>query len=102
MSNRALIVVARRVNRLLTRAVLYREQDRLLTRAALLGATMKSMLITITICALAAGTARAQNIKVNPTGVNVNPNTGTTVFLTFGQVTGALRPAEATWCGELI
>jgi len=63
---------------------------------------MKRMLITITICTLAASIARAQNIKVNPTGVNVNPNTGTTVFLTFGQAPGALRPAEATWCGELI
>ena len=50
----------------------------------------------------AAGVARAQNVKVNPTGVNVNPNTGTTVFLTFGQVPGSLRPAEATWCGDLI
>ncbi|MGH9766919.1 MAG: hypothetical protein ACREAB_05730, partial [Blastocatellia bacterium] len=63
---------------------------------------MKSMLIAIAICTLAAGIAEAQNVKVNPTGVNVNPNTGTTVFLTFGQVTSALRPAEATWCGELI
>ncbi|MGH9767742.1 MAG: hypothetical protein ACREAB_09950 [Blastocatellia bacterium] len=63
---------------------------------------MKRTLITIAICTLAAGIAQAQNVKVNPTGVNVNPNTGTTVFLTFGQVTGALRPAEATWCGELI
>jgi hypothetical protein len=50
----------------------------------------------------AAGVARGQNVKVNPTGVNVNPNTGTTVFLTFGQVPGSLRPAEATWCRDLI
>src|SRR5262245_16264360 len=35
MSDRALIVVARRVNRLLTRAVLYRSHNRLLTRAVL-------------------------------------------------------------------
>src|SRR5262245_23562248 len=63
---------------------------------------MKRTLVTIAICALIAGVARAQNVKVNPTGVNVNPNTGTTVFLTFGQVPGSLRPAEATWCGELI
>jgi hypothetical protein len=63
---------------------------------------MKRTLVTIAICLLSAGVTRAQNVKVNPTGVNVNPNTGTTVFLTFGQVTGALRPAEATWCGELI
>ncbi|HEX2490926.1 MAG TPA: hypothetical protein VHR27_16070 [Blastocatellia bacterium] len=63
---------------------------------------MKRMLIAIAICMTAAGVARAQNVKVNPTGVNVNPNTGTTVFLTFGQVPGTLRPAEATWCGDLI
>src|SRR5882672_578787 len=66
------------------------------------GATMNRILISIAICALITGIARAQNVQVNPTGVNVNPNTGTTVFLTFGQITGALRPAEATWCGELI
>ncbi|MGH9841089.1 MAG: hypothetical protein ACREEM_20225 [Blastocatellia bacterium] len=63
---------------------------------------MKRTLITIGICTLIAGIAHAQNVKVNPTGVNVNPNTGTTVFLTFGQVGSTLRPAEATWCGELI
>ena len=63
---------------------------------------MKRTLITIAVCTLIAGIAQAQNVKVNPTGVNVNPNTGTTVFLTFGQVPGVLRPAEATWCGELI
>ena len=43
----------------------------------------------------------AQTIKVNPTGVNVNANGGTTVFLTFGPV-GNFRAAEGTWCGELI
>ncbi len=63
---------------------------------------MNRTLITIAISALMTGVAHGQNVKVNPTGVNVNPNTGTTVFLTFGQVTGVLRPAEATWCGELI
>src|SRR5215475_2969518 len=67
-----------------------------------LGATMKRTLIIIAICTLVAVIAKAQNVKVNPTGVNVNPNTGTTVFLTFGPVNSALRPAEATWCGELI
>ncbi len=63
---------------------------------------MKRLLMTIAICTLIAGIAQAQNIKVNPIGVNVNPNTGTTAFLTYGQVDGNLRPAEATWCGELI
>jgi hypothetical protein len=63
---------------------------------------MKHMFIALAICALTTGVAQAQNVQVNPTGVNVNPNTGTTVFLTFGQVSGSLRPAEAIWCGELI
>jgi hypothetical protein len=63
---------------------------------------MNRILIAIAICALTAGVTRAQNVQVNPTGVNVNPNAGTTVFLTFGQVPVSLRPAEATWCGELI
>jgi len=40
-------------------------------------------------------------IRVNPTGVNVNMNGATTAFLTFGGL-GNYRPVEATWCGELI
>ncbi|MDZ7289993.1 MAG: hypothetical protein ONB44_06095 [candidate division KSB1 bacterium] len=40
-------------------------------------------------------------IKVNPTGVNVNSSGPTVVFLTYGGL-GNYRPAEAFWCGELI
>lgn len=40
-------------------------------------------------------------IRVNPTGVNVNMNNATTVFLTFGGL-GDYRPVEAVWCGELV
>ena len=40
-------------------------------------------------------------IKVNPTGVNVNTNGATTAFITFGGL-GAFRPIEAEWCGELV
>ena len=40
-------------------------------------------------------------IRVNPTGVNVNMNSATTVFLTFGGL-GGFRPIEAEWCGELV
>ncbi|MEZ4455371.1 MAG: hypothetical protein R2882_02290 [Gemmatimonadales bacterium] len=47
---------------------------------------------------LAAGTAQ---IRVNPTGVNVNAQGATTVFLTFGGVSG-YEAVEAFWCGELI
>jgi hypothetical protein len=44
---------------------------------------------------------RAQGIAVNPTGVNVNAESATVVFLTFGRV-GNYRAIEALWCGELI
>ena len=50
---------------------------------------------------LSAPAAIAQTIRVNPTGVNVNANGATTAFLTFGPI-GNFRPAEGTWCGELI
>src|SRR5436190_5726199 len=43
----------------------------------------------------------AQEIRVNPTGVNVNSQGVTTVFLTFGNLRN-YRPVEAVWCGELI
>jgi hypothetical protein len=46
-----------------------------------------------------AGPAQAQ-IRVNPTGVNVNSQGATTVFLTFGPLNG-YTPAEALWCGDL-
>ena len=41
-------------------------------------------------------------IGVNPTGVNVNSQNATTVFLTFGPVPANYTPAEAVWCGVLI
>ncbi len=43
----------------------------------------------------------AQTIAVNPKGVNINSQGATTVFLTFGNLQN-YRPAEATWCGNLI
>jgi hypothetical protein len=46
-------------------------------------------------------TISAQNIRVNPTGVNVNSQNPTTVFLTFGRIPNGYVPAEAVWCGEL-
>lgn len=48
---------------------------------------------------LAAGSAPGQ-VRVNPTGVNVNAQGATTVFLTFGGLTG-FEAVEAFWCGEL-
>ncbi len=40
-------------------------------------------------------------IRVSPHWVNINTVGVTTVFLTFGDVTGFL-PAEAVWCGEIM
>jgi hypothetical protein len=57
--------------------------------------------ITVTILVFVAGQSASAQIKVNPTGVNVNANGATTAFLTFGGL-GAFRPIEAQWCGELI
>lgn len=45
--------------------------------------------------------ADGQTIRVNPTGVNVNAQNPTTVFLTFGQIPAGYVPAEALWCGQV-
>jgi hypothetical protein len=49
---------------------------------------------------VAASPASAQ-IRVHPTGVDVNGQGATTVFLTFGPITD-YSPAESFWCGELV
>ncbi|MGB7069752.1 MAG: hypothetical protein WBD22_09680 [Pyrinomonadaceae bacterium] len=46
--------------------------------------------------------AAAQTIGVNPTGVNVNSQNPTTVFLTFGRIPPGYQAAEAVWCGQLV
>lgn len=43
----------------------------------------------------------AAQIRRHPTGVNVNAQGATSVFITFGNLQGMV-PVEATWCGELI
>lgn len=53
------------------------------------------MLVMLAVC------IDAQTIVVNPTGVNVNSQNPTTVFLTFGQIPAGYVAAEAIWCGEL-
>jgi hypothetical protein len=40
-------------------------------------------------------------IRVNPTGVNVNAQGATTVLLTFGGL-GEYRPVEALWCRRVV
>jgi len=49
---------------------------------------------------LLSSTTGAQ-IRVNPTGVSVNSQNGSTIFLTFGNV-GRMIAIEALWCGELM
>lgn len=58
----------------------------------------RALLVTAALCSSTA--VRAQ-IRVNPTGVSVNAQDVTTVFLTFGGVRQRV-PVEAQWCGELV
>src|SRR5262245_19865978 len=62
---------------------------------------MNRQLTLALICLSFGATAFGQTIKVNPIGVNVNPSSATTVFLTYGRLVN-YRPAEAYWCGDLI
>lgn len=57
------------------------------------------ILIAGLLSATIAGEAGAA-VRVSPTGVNVNGQGATTVFLTFGGLEGYIA-AEALWCGEL-
>jgi hypothetical protein len=60
---------------------------------------LRAMAGVLAALAGAAADAGAQ-VRVHPTGVNVNAQGATTVFLTFGGLAG-YAPAEATWCGQL-
>src|SRR4026207_1772111 len=65
---------------------------------------MPSRMVFRALAAVTAFTALSHadgQIRVNPTGVNVNMNGATTVFLTFGGL-GNHQPIEAIWCGELV
>jgi len=59
-----------------------------------------ALLVASGLCLIAVRPAAAQ-VRVNPTGVNVNTQGSTTVFLTYGGVAG-YEPVEALWCGELV
>ncbi|MBK6457556.1 MAG: hypothetical protein IPF87_15995 [Gemmatimonadetes bacterium] len=54
-----------------------------------------------TVLLLVASRNAAAQIRVNPTGVNVNTQGSSTVFLTYGGLAG-YDAVEALWCGELI
>lgn len=60
---------------------------------------IRSLLAAAAVAVLAATPAGA--IERHPTGVNVNAQGGTSVFITFGGLADQV-PVEATWCGELI
>jgi hypothetical protein len=55
------------------------------------------------LCALGSLLAHRADAEIrrNPTGVNVNSQAATTVFITFAGLDDQV-PVEATWCGELI
>lgn len=63
--------------------------------------TASRFVLLLAIAGIEAGTPAAAQIRVHPTGVNVNAQGATTVFLTFGGLAGYVA-TEAFWCGELI
>lgn len=63
---------------------------------------MTRLFFIFSLLALSSFSIHTQTILVNPTGVNVNSQNPTTVFLTFGQIPAGYAGAEAIWCGELI
>jgi hypothetical protein len=58
-------------------------------------------LLALTTVWLVIALPAAAQVRVHPTGVNVNTQGATTVFLTFGSVAGHVA-AEALWCGALV
>ncbi|MGD9906809.1 MAG: hypothetical protein AB7U83_25365 [Vicinamibacterales bacterium] len=56
--------------------------------------------LALVLAGVSPPAAEAQ-IRVHPTGVNVNSQGATTVFLTFGGAAG-YRPVEALWCSRLV
>lgn len=58
-------------------------------------------LLSAPLLAAAAATSAHAQIRVNPSGVNVNAQGATTVFLTFGGLAADYVPVEAFWCGAL-
>lgn len=63
---------------------------------------MKWLLFFSFLLITLAASVDAQPIRVNPTGVNVNSQNPTVVFLTYGRIPVDYTPAEAMWCGQLI
>ncbi|MGH7468227.1 MAG: hypothetical protein ACRENP_09600 [Longimicrobiales bacterium] len=55
---------------------------------------------TAILVALAAAAPVSAQVRVNPTGVNVNAQGATTVFLSYGGLAG-YEAVDAFWCGAL-
>ncbi|MEM9407458.1 MAG: hypothetical protein AAGA81_15580 [Acidobacteriota bacterium] len=64
---------------------------------------MKHFRILLFLVALAASLAAPSSAQIrrDPSGVNVNSQGATTVFISFGGLRDQV-PVEATWCGELV
>ncbi len=62
---------------------------------------MRRLLPAALLLLLAAARPGWAQIRVDPTGVNVNGHGPTTVLLTFGGLDG-YRAAEAQWCGDTV
>jgi hypothetical protein len=74
-----------------------------MTRSNRLGAYRRAAHMIVgfgIVSGVSVATVGAQ-IRVNPTGVNVNTQGATTAFLTFGGLRNQVA-VEAFWCGELI
>ena len=62
---------------------------------------MKYTLLSLSICIVLSSTSACAQIHVSPPWVNANMDGATTVFLTFGGVSGYTQ-GEAVWCGEVM
>ncbi len=62
---------------------------------------MRRLLFLAVFFISTGATAHAQTITVSPNNVNAYSQGATSVLLTFGSLINK-RPAEATWCGDLI
>jgi hypothetical protein len=68
--------------------------------AELAAESLRALLVSVAMLLL-AGRATPAQVRVNPTGVSVNVQGATTVFLTFGGLRDQV-PVEAQWCGALV
>jgi hypothetical protein len=70
-------------------------------RIACLTAFDRSWILAAALLFAAVPSWLAAQVRVNPTGVNVNAQGATTAFLTFGGLRNQVA-VEAFWCGELV